>query len=107
SSEKGELEATIHEMAESEGILELNRQLQIDLIKRNRADRLSQLERWRKMKTAEAQVSELIRTFNARMEIQEVSRAERASRKAEALMASSSFGRLKGRLPLPVHGKIV
>lgn len=107
TTEKGELEANMHEMAESEGILELNRQLQIDLIQRNRADRVSQLERWRKMKVAEAQVSDLIKNFNARMELQEVNRAERASRKAMSVLADSAFGKLKGHLPLPLLGKIV
>ncbi len=106
-SEKGELEAMIHEMAESEGILELNRQLQIDLIKRNRDDRVSQLENWRKLKTAEAQVSDLIHNFNARMEVQEATRAERAASKAMAVMADSVFSRAKGRLPFPVQGKIM
>jgi septal ring factor EnvC (AmiA/AmiB activator) len=107
ATEKGELEATVHQMAESEDILELNRQLQIDLIQRNRADRVSQLERWRKMKVAEAQVSDLIQNFNTRMEIQETTRAERASRKAMAVLSDSTFGRLKGRLPLPLQGKVV
>jgi septal ring factor EnvC (AmiA/AmiB activator) len=107
ATERGELDATVHQMAESEDILELNRQLQIDLIQRNRADRVSQLERWRKVKVAEAQVSDLIQNFNARMELQETTRAERASRKAMAVLADSTFGRLKGRLPLPLQGKIV
>lgn len=106
-SEKGELEAMIHEMAESEGILELNRQLQIDLIQKNRDDRVSQLENWRKLKTAEAQVSDLIHNFNARMEVQETTRAERAASKAMALMEDSVFARKKGRLPYPVLGKIL
>lgn len=107
SSEKGELEAMVHEMAESDGILELNRQLQLDLIQRNRDDRVSQLENWRKLKTAEAQVSDLIHNFNARMEVQETSRAERAASKAMAVMEDSVFARTKGRLPYPVLGKIL
>lgn len=107
TGEKGELEAMIHEMAESEGILELNRQLQLDLIQKNRADRVSQLENWRKLKDAEAQVSDLIHNFNARMEVQEASRAERAATKAMAVMEDSLFVRAKGRLPYPVLGKIL
>jgi septal ring factor EnvC (AmiA/AmiB activator) len=107
ATEKGDLEATIHEMAESAGILELNRQLQIDLIQRNHADRVSQLQRWRKLKAADAQVSDLIQDFNARMELQESSRAERASRKATAMMETSTFGKMKGRLGLPLQGRIL
>jgi len=106
-AEKGELEAMIHEMAESEGILELNRQLQLDLIQKNRADRLSQLENWRKLKSAEAQVSDLIRNLNGEMEVQETTRAERAASKAMAVMEDSVFARAKGRLPFPVPGKIL
>ncbi len=107
SSERGELEATVHEMAESEGILELNRQLQIDLIQKNRDDRVAQLEKWRSLKVAEAQVSDLIGNFNTRMEIQETHRAERAASRAMAVMADSSFAKAKGRLPFPVSGNIV
>ena len=107
TAERGELEATVHEMAESEGILELNRQLQLDLIQKNRADRVAQLEKWRQLKNAEAQVSDLIGNFNARMELQETHRAERAASRAMAVMADSPFAKAKGRLPFPVPGEIV
>ncbi len=107
AAEKAELEATAHELAESEEILELNRQLQIDLIERNRNDRVAQLERWRNLKNAEAQVSGLIGQFNARMELQEATRAERAAHKAMAVMADSVFAKAKGRLPYPVVGSVV
>jgi septal ring factor EnvC (AmiA/AmiB activator) len=107
TAERGELEATVHEMAESEGILELNRQLQLDLIQKNHDDRISQLETWRKLKSAEAQVSDLIGTFNARMEIQETHRAERAASRAMAVMEDSPFAKSKGRLPFPIVGEIV
>ncbi len=106
-AERGELEATVHEMSESEGILELNRQLQLDLIQRNRAGRIVQLETWRNLKTAEAQVSDLIQNFNARMEVQENHRAERAASRAMAVMADSPFAKAKGRLPFPIAGEIV
>ncbi|MBC7387200.1 MAG: peptidoglycan DD-metalloendopeptidase family protein [Cryobacterium sp.] len=107
ATERGELEAMIHEMAESEGILELNRQLQLDLLQRNRDDRVAQLEKWRSLKTAEAQVSDLIHHFNSRMELQETNRAERAASKAMVVMADSAFAHSKGHLPFPVRGKVV
>ncbi|MBS1963843.1 MAG: peptidoglycan DD-metalloendopeptidase family protein [Bdellovibrionales bacterium] len=107
AAERGELEATVHEMAESEGILELNRQLQLDLIQKNRGERVAQLEKWRELKTAEAQVSDLIRNFNARMEIQETHRAERAASRAMAVMADSTFAKAKGKLPFPALGEVV
>lgn len=107
ASEKGELEAMVHEMAESEGILELNRQLQLDLIEKNRDDRVAQLEKWRSLKFSESQVSDLIHHFNARMEVQETSRAERAANKAMSVITDSLFARAKGRLPYPVRGKVV
>ena len=94
-------------LAESAGILELNRQLQLDLIQKNRANRVAQLETWRNLKTAEAQVSDLIQNFNTRMEIQETHRAERAASKVMSVMAGSPFAKSKGRLPFPVSGEIV
>ncbi len=107
TEERGSLDAMIHEMAESEGILELNRQLQIDVIQKTHAERLSQLEKYRNLKAAETQVSDLIKNFNARVELQEITRTEKSNQRAMIAMANADFARSKGRLPFPAIGKVV
>jgi len=107
AEERGQLEATVHEMAESEGILELNKKLQLDVISRTHRDRLSQLEKYRKLKTAEAQVSDLIRNFNARIELQDARRDERQASRVSIVMANAEFAKQKGKLRLPIPGRIV
>ncbi|MBI2712565.1 MAG: peptidoglycan DD-metalloendopeptidase family protein, partial [Bdellovibrio sp.] len=61
----------------------------------------SQLENYRRLKSAEAQVEGLIRHFNTRKEIQRTRETEREVSKA---MLSGEFGKLKGKLPYPVDG---
>ncbi len=107
TEERGTLDVMIHEMAESEGILELNRQLQIDVIQKTHQERLSQLEKYRNLKAAETQVSDLIKNFNARVELQEVTRTEKSNQRAMIAMANADFARFKGKLPFPAPGKIV
>ncbi len=107
SEERAQLDNTLNELAESESVLELNKQIQFDLIKRNHYDRVVQLENYRKLKNTESQVTGLIKNFNARMELQEASRAERAANRAMLAMAYSEFSKAKGSLPYPIQGKIV
>lgn len=105
--EKAQLDVSLNELAESESVLELNKQIQFDLIKKNHYEHVVQLESYRKLKTSESQVSNMIKTFNARMELQEASRAERAASRAMLAMAYSDFSKAKGTLPFPVLGRIV
>lgn len=99
--EKQQLAYLFQDLREQEGVLALNRQLQLDLIKRKRHEKVFQLENYRKLKTAEAQVEKLIGAFNARKELQRVEETERVVSKA---MMQGDFFKLKGRLPLPVTG---
>lgn len=107
AEERASLDAMIHEMAESEGILELNRKLQLDVISRTHQERVSQLEKYKSLKYAEARVSDLIRNFNARIELQDAQRTERATNRAMIAMSNAEFAKLKGKLPLPIPGRIV
>jgi septal ring factor EnvC (AmiA/AmiB activator) len=99
--EKQQLAYLFQDLREQEGVLELNRQLQLDLIKRKRQERVFQLENYRKLKTAEAQVERLITDFNARMELKKVEEAERIVSRS---MRRGDFFKMKGRLPSPVFG---
>jgi murein hydrolase activator len=102
--EKQQLAYLAQELRENEGILEINRQLQADLLRKNHAERVAQLENYRELKTSEAQVEQMIKNFNARVELQEAVHTERLVSKA---MYEGAFGQLKGKLPLPVSGRIV
>jgi murein hydrolase activator len=92
------------DLQEQEGILELNKQLQVDLLKKRHAERLSQLESYRKLKSAENQVEKLITQFNARVELQRSMEAEKVASKA---MMQGAFAKLKGKLPLPARGRVI
>lgn len=102
--EKQQLAYLAQELRENEGILEINRQLQSELLKKNHAERVAQLENYRTLKTSQAQVEQMIKNFNARIELQDAEHTERLVSKA---MYEGAFGQLKGKLTLPVSGKIV
>jgi septal ring factor EnvC (AmiA/AmiB activator) len=89
--EKQQLVYLFHDLDEKESVLELNRQLQVDLLQKNRRDRVAQLENYRRLKTSEAQVEELIGEFNARKELERTLHAP-----------SGNFAQLKGHLRLPI-----
>ena len=105
--EKAQLEWLFHDLEERRGILELNRSIQADLLKKRQAERLVQLENYQKLKSSESEVSRLIRDFNARKELERAVEVERAQSKASAALSHggvNSFEHLQGRLPLPVSG---
>ena len=87
-------------------MLDLNRQLQVDVIQKKFDERLVQLENYRKLKSAEQQVEGMIQDFNARKELQKTVEAER-NLKLNDQMAHAEFARLKGKLSLPAEGRIV
>ncbi len=112
--EKQQLAYLFQEVKEHESLLEVNRQLQSDLIEQKHAERIAQLENYRRLKGAESQVEQLITQFNARIELQEAVRTERNANRAHVdnlakieQMNTSAFAKLKGKLPLPVAGKII
>ena len=107
ADEKQQLTYMFHDLDEQESVLQLNQQLQADLIKKHHQERLAQLENYQKLKSAEGQVEELIQDFNARVELERTTEAERQASKAaleEKEMASSAFAKLRGKLQLPVFG---
>jgi septal ring factor EnvC (AmiA/AmiB activator) len=104
--EKQQLAYLFQDLQEKESVLELNRQLQFDLIRKQHQERLAQLESYRKLKSSQQQVEHLIGQFNARLELERANEAERQVSKAFA--QAGAFARLKGRLGLPVpDGKVI
>lgn len=89
--EKQQLVYLFHDLDEKESVLELNRQLQVDLLQKNRKDRVAQLENYRQLKASEAQVEQLIDEFNARRELERTMHTP-----------SGNFAQLKGHLMLPI-----
>lgn len=105
--EKHHLNYLSQDLREQEGILELNRQLQADLIKKTSSDRLRQLESYRKLKASEAQVERLIKDFNARVELEKAQQDEKEIRRMSGILPGTPdgpFARAKGSLALPVVG---
>lgn len=99
--EKQELANLFQDLDEKEGLLELNRQLQVDLVRKNHDERLAQLQNYNRLKTAEAQVERLLKDFNARLELERATEAERVASRA---MSHGVFAKLQGRLPFPITG---
>ncbi|MBY0470926.1 peptidoglycan DD-metalloendopeptidase family protein [bacterium] len=105
NDEKHQLAFVVQDLKEKEGILEFNKQLQLDLLKRKHADRIKQLESYRKLKVSEAKVEKLMSDFNVRVELDEAIQTER---KINRDMAKGEFVKVKGQLPKPVaNGKVV
>ncbi len=99
--ERQQLEFIVEELKEQEGVLELNRQVQVDVLRKRHQERVVQLDNYQRLKDSEAQVEKLIRNFNARLEIE---RTEETERVVNRSMTRGTFAQLKGKLPLPVAG---
>lgn len=107
--EKEQLAYLFQDLDEQQSVLELNRQLQSDLLKRKQAERIAQLENYRKLKNSEAQVEHLIGQFNARLELQRTAETERAANRENSRlngggMTQGLFAQMKGKLSLPIPG---
>ena len=63
--EKSDLSYLFQDLKEQEKVLELNRLMEVELLKKNRDDRISQLETYRKLKSSQVQVENLMDRFNA------------------------------------------
>jgi septal ring factor EnvC (AmiA/AmiB activator) len=99
--EKAQLANLFQDLNERESVLELNRQLQVDLLRKNHAERVAQLENYNKLKASQAQVETLIGEFNARKELEKAVETERVANRE---MYRGEFAKLKGQLGLPVVG---
>lgn len=112
AEEKAQLDWLFHDLEERRGILELNRSIQADLLKKRHAERLSQLENYGKLKSAEREVGRLIQNFNARRELERSADIERNTARQSLSVTAPvgvqgsllAFEKLQGRLPLPVPG---
>lgn len=107
--ERIQLTYLYQDLKEQEGVLELNRQVQLDLLKKKRNEHLSQFENYRKLKSAESQVEHLIKEFNARKELERSEESEKVASQTQPqvqaqLMTPGMFVNSKGRLPFPVEG---
>lgn len=105
--EKQQLAFLFQDLDEREGVLRLNQQLQVDLLRKNQEDRIVQLENYRKLKSAELQVQQLINAFNARKELERATEDERQATVSSESNSASRYGAfylLKGKLPLPILG---
>ncbi len=89
------------ELQEQESVLALNRQLQMELLKKEKGQSLTQLENYRKLKNSESQVEHLISEFNTRSELEDVVDSEKRIAK---LMKDGGFSKARGKLPFPVEG---
>lgn len=99
--EKQQLSNLFQDLNERDSVLELNRQLQMGILQKSHQERVSQLENYHKLKTSQAQVEQMLGDFNARRELE---RAAESDRVAYSEYSKSEFGRLKGRLAMPVVG---
>ena len=102
--ESSQLTYLVHDLKEQESMLEFNRLIHLDVLQKHHAERLGQLESYRKLKDAESQVSTLIGQFNSRRELEKAVETEREATRAAA---TGAFGKQKGSLPLPLQGPIV
>lgn len=99
--ERQQLSNLFQDLNERDSVLELNRQLQVDILQKSHQERLSQLENYHKLKTSQAQVEQMLGDFNARRELE---RAAETDRVTYTELSKSEFGKLKGRLAMPVAG---
>jgi septal ring factor EnvC (AmiA/AmiB activator) len=105
--EKQQLVYLFQDLEEKKGLLELNQQIQVDLLKKEHQARVAQLENYRMLKGSEAQLETMIRDFNSRRELEEMVERDRATARAVRAIEDGIFASLKGRLGLPIEGRIV
>ena len=99
--EKQELAYLFHDLKEQESILELNRQLQVDLIQKKKSERWAHLQTYRRLKDSEGHVESVVGSLNAR---EELGRVVEREKKVDRSLSLERFAQLKGRLSLPVQG---
>ena len=103
--EKQQLSYLFQNLKEQESVLEFNRQLKLDLLKKKQTHHVLQFENYRKLKDSEAHIESLIGEFNARKELEHSLELEKKVSKA---MIQGDFLKMRGKLSLPVSdGKVV
>jgi len=101
SEERNQLSFLLADLTEREEVLSFNQNLQQDLIRRKKSDRLRQLESYRRLKDSEARVEKMVGDFNARRELQQSLQAEKEAHRA---MTKGEFARFQGKLNWPIEG---
>lgn len=100
-NEKHQLEYLLADLSERQGLLTFHKKLQADILKKNYQKRVEQLESYRDLKNAQAQVEGLMTQFNARLELENVLETKK---KAPEIISTNAFLDSKGALPLPIDG---
>lgn len=93
--EKLHLTYLLQDLREQESILELNRQLQLDVLQKKHQERIAQLESYRALKKSEAAIEHMIHKFSISKEVETLGANEAA------------LSQIKGQLPMPVSGQII
>ncbi len=106
-AEKQQVAAMVTDLEEQEGLLKFHRELQSEVLVRSREERIAQLENYRRLKEKETLVEDLLKDFNARMELVQIESDARADRKTALVMSESGFFKSKGQLPLPLKGRVL
>lgn len=96
--EREELASLVQDLSERAEIMKLNQKIEGELLKKHHAESLVQLEQYQRLKEREAEVETLISQFNARQELEKMEETE---------TLAGDFGKMKGRLGLPVMGRLV
>lgn len=104
--EKQQLAYLLQDLEEQESVLSFNQQLHADLLKKRHEERVARLVEYRKLKDAEAKIEQLIQDFNARVELDQIQKAERDAQ-LQVRSPVGSFLAMKGKLPVPVRGEII
>lgn len=118
-SEKQQVMYLSQELEEQESVVALNQKLQMEILKKEKAQSLTQLENYRKLKSSEAQVENLIAEFSARAELEKSADTEKQVNRevqptlslkdsgqgvASQMAQNEPFSKLRGKLPLPLGG---
>ena len=105
--EKQQLAYLFQDLEEQKDLLELNRQIQVDLIRKEHEARVARLESYRRLKGSEEQLERMLREFNSRRELEQAVERDRATARAVREMGDGAFARLKGSLDLPIQGRVL
>lgn len=97
-SEKDSLASLFNEIEGNESAIRFQAELEADVLKKRHQERLGQLERYHDLQRSQASLENLLKQFNARIELGRIS---------EESLRVSEFSARKGRLGLPVLGEII
>ncbi|MBI3535656.1 MAG: peptidoglycan DD-metalloendopeptidase family protein [Deltaproteobacteria bacterium] len=102
--EHEQLAYELHELSEQKSILELNKQIQMDLLQKKVSEKIKQLESYKTLRTTENQIEKMLTEFNARKELDQIAQTEK---QALSLTKKGEFEKQKGKLSLPLRGDTV